>query len=129
MNIERKRSLYREVFSVLRPGGRFGFYDIVGGVAGEPDFPMPWASRPTESFLVSPSTMQRLAEEAGFRTVTLRDLTNTARSNMMRQEEAAAPVKAAGEAPPLPARALLLGPAASEKTGGAACTGRVCPNV
>src|SRR3546814_19591905 len=98
MNIERKRSRYWEVCGGLRPGGRFGFYDIVGGVAGEPDVPMPWASRPTESFLVSPSTMQRLAEEAGFRTVTLRDLTNTARSNMMWQEEAAAAGKAAGEA-------------------------------
>src|SRR3546814_18489043 len=74
---------------------------------------MPWASRPTESFLVSPSTMQRLAEEAGFRTVTLRDLTNTARSNMMRQEEAAAACKAAGEAPPLPAGDNLMGSTAS----------------
>src|SRR5690606_34976888 len=98
-----------------RPGGRFGFYDIVGGVAGEPDFPVPWASRSTESFLVSPSTMQRLAEEAGFRTVTMRDLTNAARIDMMRQQEAAAARKAAGEPPPLQAGDILMGATASEK--------------
>src|SRR3546814_4837063 len=48
-------------------------------------------------------------------TVTLRDLTNTARSNMMRQEEAAAAGKAAGEAPPLQAGDILMGATASEK--------------
>lgn len=115
MNIDRKRSMYREAFRVLRPGGRFGFYDIVRGVAGHADFPMPWASRSTESFLIAATAMQAIAEEAGFRTLQFRDLTNTSRAHMVRQEQEAAARKAAGEPAPIQAGDILMGPTASAK--------------
>lgn len=115
MNIERKRTMYREVHRVLKPGGRFGFYDIVAGIAGPPDYPMPWASQPAFSFLVPPDTMRALAEEVGLRTLSFRDLTNLSRSHMVLQQEAAAAAKAAGGKPPLQAGDILMGPTAADK--------------
>lgn len=115
MNVERKRTMYREILRVLKPGGRFGFYDIVAGVAGHPDYPVPWATTQTSSHLESPSVMRALAEEVGFRTVQVRDLTNETRNQTLVQEAAAAARKAAGEPPPLQAGDILMGPTASEK--------------
>ena len=115
MNIDRKRTMYREVQRVLKPGGRFGFYDIVAGVAGSPDYPMPWAGDDSVSFLVPPSTMRALAEEVGLRTLDFRDLTNASRAHMVRQQEAAAAGKAAGGPPPLQAGDILMGPTAAAK--------------
>jgi len=115
MNIERKRAMYREVHRVLKPGGRFGFYDIVAGIAGPPDYPMPWAGDPAYSFLVPPATMQAIAEEVGLRTLGFRDLTNDSREHMLRQQEAASAGKAAGDKPPLQAGDILMGPTAGDK--------------
>ncbi len=115
MNVERKRAMYREVQRVLKPGGRFGFYDIVAGIAGPPDYPMPWAGRLEFSFLVPPASMRALAEEVGLRTLEFRDLTNESRSHMLRQQEAAAAAKAAGGKPPLQAGDILMGPTAADK--------------
>lgn len=115
MNIDRKRTMYREVHRVLKPGGRFGFYDIVAGVAGSPDYPMPWAGDDSVSFLVPPSTMRATAEEVGLRTLGFRDLTNDSRAHMLRQQEAAAAGKAAGGPSPLQAGDLLMGPTAADK--------------
>ncbi|WP_322817748.1 methyltransferase domain-containing protein [Tepidiforma sp.] len=68
MNIADRRRLWSEAFRVLRPGGRFAFFDIVRGPnPAEPDYPLPWAREPAISFLLTASMTRALLEEVGFR--------------------------------------------------------------
>jgi SAM-dependent methyltransferase len=67
MNIADKRGLYREIARVVRPGGRFAFFDILAGSIQPIHFPVPWATDPSFSFLLSPEETRRLITEAGFR--------------------------------------------------------------
>jgi len=68
MNIADKAELYREIARVLKPGGRFGFYDVVAG-SGEPiHMPVPWATLPEHSHLVSAEEIETLVNAAGFAT-------------------------------------------------------------
>ena len=73
MNIEDKPRLYREVWRVLEPGGRFGIYDLLQGAGGEVVYPVPWARDPSTSFLVPPAELRRLLEAAGFEVVSWRE--------------------------------------------------------
>lgn len=66
MNIEDRQQLYREVARVLRPGGRFAFFDILEGDGRPIDFPVPWANGPDISFLYTPERTKALLAEAGF---------------------------------------------------------------
>lgn len=66
MNIADKRSLYAEVFRVLKPGGRFAFQEIAAGETATSYFPLPWATDPADSFLVSTDEMRSLLAECGF---------------------------------------------------------------
>lgn len=75
MNIEDKTGLLREVARVLKDGGRFSCAEVGLGPVGEPSFPLPWATDPTSSFLVSPTEMQRLVEDAGLRVIDQVDMT------------------------------------------------------
>lgn len=66
MNIPDKKSLYKEVARVLRPGGRLALYEIMAGTAGGVRYPVPWARDPSISFLGSPDEMRTALQEAGF---------------------------------------------------------------
>jgi len=66
MNIADKRALYAEIHRVLQPGGRFAFQEIAAGDAATSYFPLPWATDPADSFLVSPDEMRAALVEHGF---------------------------------------------------------------
>jgi SAM-dependent methyltransferase len=66
MNIADRAALYAGIWRVLRPGGLFALYDIVA-VSGEaPRFPVPWASDPANSFLLTADATRAALEAAGF---------------------------------------------------------------
>lgn len=75
MNIEDKKRFYAELFRVLKPGGKLGFYDIVAGEAGEPFYPVPWAADASISHLAGEAELKALIEEAGFQVKTWQDTT------------------------------------------------------
>ena len=66
MNIADKRALYVEICRVLKPGGRFAFQEMAAGKAATSHFPLPWATDPSDSFLVSVEEMNSLLGECGF---------------------------------------------------------------
>jgi len=73
MNIEDKAALFREVFRVLRPGGRFGVYDIMRRGPGPVEYPVPWASVAATSFVATPSNYRSALTAAGFELIGDRD--------------------------------------------------------
>lgn len=66
MNIADKRKLYAEVYRVLKPDGRFAFQEIAAGEAATSYFPLPWATDPADSFLVSAEEIRSVLGESGF---------------------------------------------------------------
>jgi SAM-dependent methyltransferase len=79
MNIADKAGLYAEVSRVLKPGARFGIYDLLRGDGGEVLYPVPWARDPATSFVVRPGELRALLETAGFDVVSWRDTAAEAR--------------------------------------------------
>ena len=75
MNIADRAGLYREIRRVLKPGGRYGFTDITQGAGGPLHYPMPWASRPEFSHLLSIDETRASLEAAGLSVSTLDDQT------------------------------------------------------
>ena len=88
MNIADKRKLYAEVYRVLKPGGRFVFQEMVAGEAATSYFPLPWATDPADSFLVSADEIRSALGESGFVAQLFED---TSDAHLSRTPEGGAP--------------------------------------
>ncbi|WP_409277037.1 class I SAM-dependent methyltransferase [Pseudomonas defluvii] len=87
MNIPDKTRLYKEMHRVLKPGGTLAIYDVLAGPSGPVLFPVPWARTPDTSFLVSPTELRTLLEEAVFTITDWADTTEAARAWFVRLAE------------------------------------------
>lgn len=113
MNIADKEKLYAEIRRVLRPQGRFVFYDIFEG-NGEPvHIPVPWASKPEISFLWKPKKIRALLQESGFREKMWEDVTERCREWFRRRMAQAA----SGAPQPSLGLQILLGKTAKQALG------------
>jgi SAM-dependent methyltransferase len=66
MNIEDKQTLYQEIYRVLKPGGRYAFQEMAAGESATAYFPLPWATEPADSCLISPDEMCSTLVDVGF---------------------------------------------------------------
>jgi ubiquinone/menaquinone biosynthesis C-methylase UbiE len=103
MNIAAKDQMYAEARRVLKPGGRFGVYDVLQGEGGDVLFPVPWAREPSISHVATPDAMQALLSGAGFKILSVVDSTEESG----RWFEAMAERMSKGPAPPLTFRTFL----------------------
>lgn len=66
MNIADRDALYGEIRRVMRTGGRFALFDVIDGGGGELLLPVPWATEPDHSHLVTRDRLRTLLQDAGF---------------------------------------------------------------
>lgn len=77
MNIENKPALYEEIARVVKPSGRFAFQEVAAGRGAAGFFPLPWASGPADSFLITAEEMRSILGEFGFSAEFLEDVSDS----------------------------------------------------
>lgn len=69
MNIADKKTFYAEIARVLKPGGRFVYYDVLSNEHLPVQYPVPWAPDESISFLITSGELHALLKEAGFNNI------------------------------------------------------------
>jgi hypothetical protein len=72
------------IYRVLKPGGRYAFQEMAAGEAATSYFPLPWATDPADSFLVSAEETRSVLGESGFIAELFED-THPASENVTKQ--------------------------------------------
>jgi ubiquinone/menaquinone biosynthesis C-methylase UbiE len=85
MNIADKPRFYREAFRALRPGGFLALSNVCAGEAGEPHFPVPWATTRATSFLATVGQTRADLENAGFAIASFEDTTERQQQAALRE--------------------------------------------
>ena len=72
MNIPDKNKLFSEVSRVLNKGGSFAIYDVMIVAEGDFEFPVPWATTPSASFVEGPDNYYEAAISSSFTLISKR---------------------------------------------------------
>lgn len=111
MNIAHKTGLARELYRLIKPGGKVGIYDIMRMSPGDLTFPVPWASEAEGSAVASPDDYKAALNAAGFTLTAERNRHDFALDFFTRLQEAAA----GAEGPPALGLHILIGETAPVK--------------
>lgn len=111
MNIPDKAAFYGEIRRVLKPGARFGIYDILQGEGGEVLYPAPWAKDASISHLATPKETSKYLSAAGFKILYEKDSTAESYQWLKDRTERPKPKKAVSVT-----TQLLFGAVAGEMT-------------
>ena len=104
MNIDDKAALFKEIHRVLKPGARFGVYDIMRTEDGELTYPVPWASDASHSALATPDSYREQLQQCGFDVSPANNRKDFALEFFKQMQEK---VKANGGPPPLGLHTLM----------------------
>jgi sarcosine/dimethylglycine N-methyltransferase len=82
MNVADKSRLYAEARRVLTPGGRLALWDVTARPEEPIRYPLPWATDPRDSHLITPTDLREVTTRAGFAITAWNDLTDIAAQAM-----------------------------------------------
>lgn len=111
MNIQDKAALFVEAARVLKPGAKFGIYDIMKTNDEDLVYPVPWATTSETSWLAEPQEYRKALESNGFHVTTQNDRRDFA-TDFFKKMKAASD---AGNGPPPLGLHVLMQQSTAEK--------------